>query len=699
MRILFITLSNIGDCILTLPVLDCLKNNFPQAEIMVIAGPRPALIFQESRNVHKVFVYDKHARLSVKINLIKFLREVKFDLVVDLRRSIFPWLIPCRRKNSNLSRTFLRGLIPRRKVRDKLFCPSKLKHMRQRHLFKLSGLGLKMENKGIAGKSLFIRPQDDDYVSKILKDAGMMAGERIIVIAPGARSLIKRWPQEKFSGLIDNLPAGFKIVLLGSPEDSAVGKFISRNVKVPVIDLIGRTNLLEAAALLKKASLLITNDSANLHLASYLNVPIVAIFGPTDDAKYGPWSENWRVAKKEIFCRPCRKAQCRFKSLECLRCVGMEDVLRQAQDILGLRAQEIKGKQGIRARKEFKRILIIRTDRVGDVILSTPVIKALRAAYPHAYIAIVVRPYTRAIVEGNPNLDEVIIYDKDSQEKSWGAAFLFSRALARKRFDLAVALNPGNRSNLIPFLAGIPRRIGYSRKLGFLHTDRIKDRKSEGKKHEVEYNLDLVRVLGIEPRDKNTFMPISAESELWVKDIFKKENILSSDKLVVINPAASDNSKIWLAERYAQAADKLAAKGLKIIILGGPQDREITGQVIKNLHCAYVNMVGNNNISQAASLLKRCSLFISSDTGPMHLADSVGIPVIAIWSRAQPGLSPRRWGPRNEKSIVIQKDVGCVECLAHNCSKGFLCLQAITVDDVLFAAQNRGQTSTLETKV
>ena len=169
--------------------------------------------------------------------------------------------------------------------------------------------------------------------------------------------------------------------------------------------------------------------------------------------------------------------------------------------------------------KGYKRILIVRTDKVGDLVLSTPVIKALRDAFPCAYLAMVVKPYTRAIVEGNPFLDEVIIYDKDGKERSWLGVFRFSRALALKKFDLAIILNPSNRSNLIPFIAGIRKRIGYDRKSGFLLTDRVKDTKYEGKKHEIEYNLDLVRALGIAPAERSTFIPVSIESEKWAEDI------------------------------------------------------------------------------------------------------------------------------------------------------------------------------------
>ncbi len=335
----------------------------------------------------------------------------------------------------------------------------------------------------------------------------------------------------------------------------------------------------------------------------------------------------------------------------------------------------------------YRRILVVRTDRIGDVILSTPVVKNLRDNFPQSFIAMMVRPYTKDVVEGNPYLDEVILYDKNKREKGWLSTLRFSRVLAKKRFDLAVVLNPSNRSNLIPFLAGIPRRVGYDRKMGFLLTDRIKDTKYEGKKHETEYNLDLIKVLGIDPKDKSVFMPLGPDSEKWVEEVFSRENILASDKLVAINPGASDNSKIWVSERYAQVADKLSERGVKIIIIGGPGDKRICQKIIENMQRPYINMVANNNISQFASLLRRCNLLISPDTGLVHIASAVGTPVVCIFGRKQPGLSPRRWGPLGKKNIVLHKDAGCSICLAHNCKIGFACLKAITPDEVVEAAE------------
>ncbi len=676
-KILFITLSNIGDCIMSLPALDYLKRDYPDAKITVMVGERPKEIFENNPNIAELIIYHKHSGFKEKIVLFNKLRQEKFDMVFDLRNSLFGALLPARAKISPF-----------------LVMPKEIKHMKDRHLYKirnpcLSGRQAKSEirNKplNIQKSSLYIKPEDEEYVNSLLKQSGITDKDKVVVISPGGRSQIKRWSPDKFLELISSLVEEFKakVILAGDKDDVAITEYIVEHSKYPVVDLAGKTSIAELACLLKNADVVVTNDSAVLHLASYLDRPTVAIFGPTNELKYGPWSKIHYIIKKDIFCRPCEKAQCRFADLKCMQLIGVQDVLKAIRSIL-ITSCELRVAS---YEYNFKRILIVRTDRIGDVLLSTPVIKVLRETYPHAYIAMMVSPYAKDIVEGNPYLDEVIIYDKEGKHRSWRRSLKFARNLKKKRFDLALILHPTNRVHLVTFFAGIPRRVGYDLKLGFLLTDRVKHTKQLGEKHELEYNLDLARYLGIEPQDKNLFMPIKQESGKWVKELFRQEGIKDGDKLLAVNPAASCPSKVWPAVRFAEAIDRLIEKyGFKVLVLCGPKDMKLAQELIGRMHKPAINLAGKTSVSQLASLLERCRLFISNDSGPVHVASAVGTPVISIFSRAQAGLSPQRWGPRGIKDIVLHKKVGCVECLAHNCTKELACLKAITVEDVLNAA-------------
>lgn len=336
----------------------------------------------------------------------------------------------------------------------------------------------------------------------------------------------------------------------------------------------------------------------------------------------------------------------------------------------------------------MKRILISRTDRIGDVLLSTPVFKALRKKFPQSYIAVMVRPYARDIVLGNPYLNEVIIYDKYGAQRHLWSSIKFAWGLRRKRFDLALMLHPTNRVHLLAFLAGIKKRVGFNRKLSFLLTDKVEHKKQEGKKQELEYTLDIIRFLGIEPEDKDLFMPIRKDSEMYIEDFLSKETLEGDDRLVALHPGASCPSKIWPTERFAQVADKLADEfKLKVVVVAGPDDLDIGRNLLSLLHCPYIDATAKTTVSQLASLLRRCSLFISNDSGPVHIAAALGIPQVTIFGRAQAGLSPRRWGPTGKKDIILHQDVGCQECLAHNCQRDFACLKAISADRVFSAAR------------
>ena len=126
--------------------------------------------------------------------------------------------------------------------------------------------------------------------------------------------------------------------------------------------------------------------------------------------------------------------------------------------------------------------------------------------------------------------------------------------------------------------------------------------------------------------------------------------------------------------------------GFKVFIVAGPKDIAIAQNVTRHMRNAAINLAGKTSVTQLASLLKRCQLFISNDSGPVHIASAVGAAVISIFGRNQKGLSPIRWGPVGLKDKILHKEVGCSECLAHNCMKDFACLKAITVDDVLSVA-------------
>lgn len=331
MKILFITLSNIGDVILSLPALDSLLAVYPNAEITVLCGGRAAGLFEGSFYIKRYIVYDKSVSLKDKLRLISQLRKNEYDLIVDLKNSALPLLLKAKFKTYPWFNA-----------------PGGIVHMRQRHLYKVrkftlslwegAGPDKEMADKGRAflRKSFYISDRDRKVLSQSLGDDLALGEDKFIVIGPGARSHIKRWPQANFAALSDILvrELGFKIVIAGDNDDLGVCQQFKNQVLLPIIDLCAKTSLKSLAALIERAAMVISNDSAIMHLASYLDRPTLAIFGPTNCHKYGPWSRRSEVVRGNLSCSPCEAAQCKINNLSCMKDIKVEEIYAAAKRLL-----------------------------------------------------------------------------------------------------------------------------------------------------------------------------------------------------------------------------------------------------------------------------------------------------------------------------------------------------------------------------
>jgi heptosyltransferase-2 len=331
---------------------------------------------------------------------------------------------------------------------------------------------------------------------------------------------------------------------------------------------------------------------------------------------------------------------------------------------------------------------VIRLDRIGDVVLSTPVLQSLRQSFPSAHLAMMVRPVCRELIEGNPSVDEVLLYDKDRIGRGLLNGLRFALGLRRHRFDTALVLHPTVRSHLLVWLAGIPVRIGYARKAGGLLTHRLAHRKQEGAKSEADYALDMLRVFGIDPPAPPPFVPVDPGHARRIDQWLREQGLGAETRLVAVHPASSARSKRWAPERFAEVADRLAQeRATRVVLIGAEADAAHTQAMAGAMRSRPLDLSGKLSLGELAALLARCRLLIANDSGPVHIAAAVGTPVVAIFGRNQPGLGARRWGPLGAGHVVLQKDVGCPTCPAEDCRIDFLCLSALTVDEVYAAAQ------------
>ena len=678
-KILYITMSNLGDAVMGLPAFDFLRRECPLAKITVVAGPRTKCVFENHPDVDELIVFDKQAPLRRKIGLFFKLRKAGFDCVVDLRDTFYRWGVSARYKNPAF-----------------IIFPAWAVHKSKKHLYKallaIKGPSVDEEvfvEAGSRRNPSFITPGDHAYIEELLKNNNVLKDEELILVVPGARSRLKQWHKDGYAQVISGIRKkyGYKVVVIGDAGEGPMAQEIIGASGSDAIDLCGKMDFGQLCSLVQRSKLVIGNDSGVLQIAGYLDRFVVGIYGPTDHKEYGPWSKRGIAVRKNILCAPCGKAQCSHDN-ECIKTVTPYDVLLAVRLVL-------EGQGAVACENRYKRILVVRTDRIGDVLISTPVIKALRDSYPSSYIAMMVSPYTKDLVEGNPYLDSVIVFDKDKKHKGLFATLGFSRRLKNMEFDVAIILHPTVRTHLICFLAGIRERIGYDRKAPYFLTTVVEHTKQYGARHEIEYNFDLLKPLGISEVNKELYMPIKARSEDFVDEALKDAGVTPQDRLVAIHPASSCVSRRWPIHKFAELIDRLFMSfRVKILIVSDAIHSEISKELTSLTKTRPIDLSGRFNLSELASLFKRCSLVISNDSGPVHMAVAVKTPVISIFGRNQPGLGPVRWRPLGEADVFLHKKTDCEPCLAHNCVNNFKCLEAISVEEVLACASrflNRSQ--------
>ena len=283
-NILVITLSNIGDVILTTPVITHLRSQFPEARLTVVVGPKAADLLKGSQHIDRLLVYDKCARWTQKLRLLRELREESYDSVVDLRNTAFPFLVQAKR-------------------RSPLFRSFRSKSARGQHLEILEKMGLFEDDGKKPARPCsfdFFSKQDESTLSEKLEKKGFSLSLPWVVVAPGAGSEAKRWRIEGFCQVVDRLleTFPFSVAAVGDSSEKLLGAKLAEMDSRRILNLAGETTLREIAAFVARAKLVLTNDSAVMHLGYELNRPVVALFGPTPHERYGRENRVWRIVRE-----------------------------------------------------------------------------------------------------------------------------------------------------------------------------------------------------------------------------------------------------------------------------------------------------------------------------------------------------------------------------------------------------------------
>jgi heptosyltransferase-2 len=334
-----------------------------------------------------------------------------------------------------------------------------------------------------------------------------------------------------------------------------------------------------------------------------------------------------------------------------------------------------------------KNILIRSTNWIGDAVLTTPAIAAIKRAFPEARITVLAKPLVAELLLHNPSIHEVMVYhDRDRHKGIFGKLRLIW-SLRRKGFDLAILFQNAFEAALLAFLAGIPRRYGYNTDgRGWLLTHPVSlDNETKGK-HQLYYYLDLLRPMGITAVDKRLILAVTPDEEAGARDRLREHRIQRSDTIIGINPGATYGpAKRWAPERFAELAERLMTdQGAKVLMFGGQgEEAELVKQICDRMKQKPVQFAGKTSVRQLMPLIKYCKLFITNDTGPMHIANAFGIPVVAVFGSTDPKTtSPAQAGYR-----LVRKGVSCSPCLLRTCPIDHRCMDWITVDEVYWAAR------------
>ena len=342
-----------------------------------------------------------------------------------------------------------------------------------------------------------------------------------------------------------------------------------------------------------------------------------------------------------------------------------------------------------------KRILIRGVNWIGDAVLTLPAIQSIRRSFPDSHIALLVKPWVSGLFKENRDIDEIILYD--DCHRGISGRIRLSRELRKKKFDTAILLQNAFDAALITWLAGIPKRIGYKRDgRGLLLTDAVSIKPEILEQHQVHYYLDLLNSAGIKTSVTEPYISISETERTWARNHLSSCFSDSTTPLIGINPgAAYGSAKRWLPERFAELIIKIFTEiNGRVIIFGNESETEIANEIIteinrlkiklnmENYRSHLLIMSGKTDLRELASLISECDALITNDSGPMHMASALYVPVIAIFGST----SPVRTGPVGQIHKIISTDIPCSPCMKRVCPEEHLrCMTDITAQEVFTA--------------
>jgi heptosyltransferase-2 len=328
-------------------------------------------------------------------------------------------------------------------------------------------------------------------------------------------------------------------------------------------------------------------------------------------------------------------------------------------------------------------ILVRATNWVGDAVMSLPALRALRQRFPRARISILAKPWVADLYRREPFCDDLIPFTARTVGEKWTAA----RGLRRRRFDTAILLQNAFEAAAITYLAGIPERIGYARDgRGFLLTDAIPvPRRGEIPRHERFYYLEMLRRAGIlgEIPD-NDLIRLEGAPVARSAGLERYRELGLGETVIGVSPgAAYGTAKRWLPERFAKSANQLARElGASVAIFGSKDERDLCAAVAASMAAPVKNFAGETSLAEFIDLAAACRVYLTNDSGAMHIASALGVPTVAVFGATDEETT----GPTGPLAKVVREQVECSPCLKRECPIDHRCMTRVSAARVAEAA-------------
>ena len=336
---------------------------------------------------------------------------------------------------------------------------------------------------------------------------------------------------------------------------------------------------------------------------------------------------------------------------------------------------------------DYKNILVINLMHIGDLMLVTPVLRTLRANYPSARLTLLADKKLRDLVEFNPHIDECMLIDKKGADDHFSSFFRFILSVRKKNFDLVINLHRNERASAIAAFSGAKRIVGYAKPGFSLFFDEVLPNK-KAIMHQIHSHFEvLTKACGVTRIDDGGLemeIPPGMDDEaarLW------SENFSETKKVVAFNIGASWPTKRWLDEYFAECADRLVDRGYGVAFFGGPMDEEMVRDCLAKMKHKDSDAVrvftGKLSLGVLAGMLRRSALFLTTDSGPMHVGVAMNMPVVTMFgSSPVPGFYPY-----DAKDVLVKTPEPCHPCGIHICPKkgddNMACMKKIPADVVM----------------